>query len=70
MVLIVRLAPNGICAGCGAHGHTEVKTLLCCACLGLKIAVEERRKKVTSTLAGRFAYLKAKIQSQLAEFQR
>ena len=66
MILVIRLVPHGRCEGCGALGHVCQRTLLCLTCLDLKIRVTMRKQKLTSTLAGRFAYLKEKA----AEFQR
>lgn len=70
MILIIRLIPNSRCCGCSCVGYTDEKTLLCLYCLSLKINVETRKRKLTSTLAGRFAFLKEKIRNQLREFGR
>ena len=67
-ILRVRLLPNKRCTGCGAIGYAEEKTLLCCYCFGLKVAVEERKRKLTSTLAGHLAML-TRIRAQLQEFK-
>ena len=69
MILVIRLMPNGRCTGCSAVGYVDEKCLLCLYCLGLKVNVGMRKQKLTSTLTGRFAYLKKKIQTQLAEFR-
>jgi hypothetical protein len=68
MILIVRLIPNQRCTGCGGHGYCEAKTLLCLFCFGLKVSVESRKRKLVSTMAQRFAFLKDKIRAQLREF--
>lgn len=67
MVLLVRLIPDQRCAGCAGHGYCEEKTLLCLFCFGVKVSVESRKRKLASTMAQRFAYLKGKIQRQLRE---
>ena len=55
MNLLVKLIPNKICIGCACHGYVEEKTCLCCACFGIKIAVEERKRKLSSTMRQRYA---------------
>jgi len=69
VIIRLRLLPNRICEGCGAHGHTDEKSLLCGACADLKIRVEDRKRKLAATVAGRFAHLKEKIRLQLKEFE-
>jgi hypothetical protein len=69
MILIVRLVDNQRCAGCGAPGFCCERTLLCLYCLALKVNYESRKRKLASTMAQRFAYLKGKIQRQLKEFR-
>jgi hypothetical protein len=58
MVLIIRLVPNQRCAGCAAHGHVEDKTLLCLSCFDVKVRIEERKRKLVSTMAQRFAFFR------------
>ena len=54
-VLIVRLIPEQHCAGCGAVGYCCEKTMLCPACLGLKMNVYRRTMHLNETLARVFA---------------
>ncbi len=69
MKLIVRLVSNQRCQGCGAAAWVEEKTLLCCACFGLKLAVEMRRQKIEGTLRARFAALASQVRDQLRELR-
>lgn len=66
MNLLVRFVPNSICIGCACHGYVEDKTHLCCSCFGLKIAVEDRKRKLSSTMRAIFAYCE-KIQAREKE---
>jgi hypothetical protein len=64
----LRMLPDMRCEGCGSLGYADEKSRLCCACAGLKMAVEHRKRKLTTTMVSRFAFLGAKIKRQLAEF--
>jgi hypothetical protein len=54
MTIVLRLIPNQDCTGCGSRGvHADRKTLLCCYCFGLALAVATRKRKLDSTLSQR-----------------
>lgn len=75
MILILRLLPNQHCSGCGAAGYAEQKSLLCCYCFGLALAVADRKRKLDLTLSEKFSrrirveFLKRKIREPLSEFK-
>ena len=78
MNLLVRFVPNSICIGCACHGYVEDKTHLCCSCFGLKIAVEDRKRKLSATMRAIFApklfnahvnMVKQEIAEKLAAFR-
>lgn len=70
MIIVLRLHPNGRCHGCSAIGYVDEKTLLCLYCVALKINVEVRKRKLTTTLSQRFASLKEKVRQQLRDFTK
>jgi hypothetical protein len=78
MNILLKLIPNKICLGCACHGYVDEKTYLCCACYGIKIAVEERKRKLSATMRAIFApqlfnghvqQMKEKIRRQMEEFR-
>jgi hypothetical protein len=50
MTLIVRLIPNQRCAGCSGISYVDQKSLLCCYCFGLALAVADRKRKLNRKL--------------------
>ena len=68
--MTIRLLPNRSCSGCGDIRHVESKTLLCCYCFGLALAVAERKKKLEGTLRQKFLKKAMQVRLQLKEFQK
>lgn len=77
MIMILRLRSDQHCGGCGdPEAFCCQRTGLCLYCLGLKAKVlqrqqklEEQKRKVTETMAQKFACLAGRIQRQLKEFR-
>ena len=68
----VHLLKDRRCQGCGAIGYVETRTLFCCYCFGLCLAVAERKKKLNakldSTVRQRFAKKAIEVSLKLKEF--
>ena len=57
IVLVLRLREHLKCEGCGAIDRmVSKKSHLCLYCLGLKLDVDARKRKLQTTLEDRFAH--------------
>lgn len=68
MKILMRLEDDRKCSGCSAIGYVEVKTQACLYCLGLRLAVQRRKRKLDETVRSRFAGLAEEVRRKLREF--
>jgi hypothetical protein len=58
IVIILKLVAGLRCQGCGScHRLVSKKSHLCLFCMGFRLDVETRKKKLETTLSQRFAVI-------------